>query len=80
MMIPFVGYFFSAFYISVISNFLLSPAYLLVAYFIGSLTGGWTILLMAMFSYVGDYTTDKVSARCNEILDTSKSKCACDIF
>ncbi|OQV14349.1 putative Proton-coupled folate transporter [Hypsibius exemplaris] len=69
MMIPFLGYFFGNLFVSVISNFRLHPAFMLIPPFLGSLTGGWTILLMAMFSYIGDYTTDKTRAMNIAVID-----------
>ncbi|OQV14353.1 hypothetical protein BV898_11471 [Hypsibius exemplaris] len=68
-MIPFLGYFFGNLFVSVISNFRLHPAFMLIPPFLGSLTGGWTILLMAMFSYIGDYTTDKTRAMNIAVID-----------
>lgn len=60
MLVPFIGHFFSALYLSVITNFTLSPNYLLAAPVLSSITGGFTILGMAKFSYIADYTTDTV--------------------
>ncbi|GAV04643.1 hypothetical protein RvY_14901 [Ramazzottius varieornatus] len=59
MVLSLVGMTASAIYISILANYRLHPAYLLVAPVLSSLTGGWTVLLMAMFSFVGDYTIDK---------------------
>lgn len=66
MVLSLIGMTASAIYISILANYRLHPAYLLVAPVLSSLTGGWTILLMAMFSFVGDYTIDRVRDIRNE--------------
>ena len=60
MLLPFVGITLADAYLAVISNFKLHPLFFLIFSCLGSITGGWVILLMAMFSFLGDYSTEKV--------------------
>lgn len=60
MMIPMIGYILCNVVMSVLTNYVCSPAYMLVASLLATLTGGWQIMFMSMYSYIGDYTTDKV--------------------
>ncbi|OQV18322.1 putative Solute carrier family 46 member 3 [Hypsibius exemplaris] len=69
MLVPFIGYFLSSAYMSVISNFEVSPNLFLAPPVISSVTGGWTILGMAKFSYLADYTTDKNRALNYAVID-----------
>ncbi|GAV04910.1 hypothetical protein RvY_15112 [Ramazzottius varieornatus] len=59
MVIPLLGMGAAAVYVSVLANFKFHPDLILLQPVVPALTGGFGILLMAMYSFVGDYSTDK---------------------
>ena len=60
MAIPLFGMGASAVYLSVVANYQLHPDLILFQPVIPALTGAHGIMLMAMFSYMCDYSTEKV--------------------
>ncbi|XP_055341751.1 proton-coupled folate transporter-like [Paramacrobiotus metropolitanus] len=69
MLLPFFGTFMAQVYIVLCAHFPMSPAFLLISPVISSLSGGGVIINMAMFSYIGDYTTKRTRALNIAIID-----------
>ena len=64
MAIPLFGMGAAAVYVSVLANFRFHPDLILLQPVVPALTGGFGILLMAMYSFAGDYSTNKVEKWC----------------
>ncbi|XP_055341854.1 uncharacterized protein LOC129590578 [Paramacrobiotus metropolitanus] len=73
MVVPMIGMTLAVAFTAVVAYFPMHPAYLLIASILSTLTGGWTIILMAKFSYIGDHTTSHTRAMNIAIIDGSLS-------
>ncbi|XP_055346038.1 solute carrier family 46 member 3-like [Paramacrobiotus metropolitanus] len=71
MALPFLGFILSAFVTTLAANYPLHPYILLLSPFSMSLFGGWVVLLMAVFSYVADYTTAENRSTAVALVDGS---------